>query len=154
MPTTTAFRGGVSVTGVKPGDTSLVIHAATVSKTIPVTVYENLFPKFTGAGLTQVGDASYDVEYTGTTWQSFGSAKLTLEAGDYSLEDSVGFNADSSIYFTLINNADSSVFLRTNDSGDNKRRMRATLKAGDYKLTFAGMKAYSGTVTPILRKLT
>lgn len=100
-----------------------------------------------------MGDASYDVEYAGTTWKSFGRQTLTLTDGDYSLEDSKGLNNDSNIYFTLINNADNAVYLRTNNSPGKPRRMRATLSAGDYILTFATQGGYSGTVTPIIRKL-
>lgn len=100
-----------------------------------------------------MGDASYDVEYAGTVWKEFGHRTLTLTDGDYSLEDSKGLNDDSNIYFTLINKADKTVYLRTNNSPDKPRRMRATLPAGDYTLTFASQGEYSGTVTPIIRKL-
>lgn len=100
-----------------------------------------------------MGDASYAVEYAGTTWKGFGIQTLTLTDGDYSLEDSKGFNADSNIYFTLDNKADETVYLRTNNSPGKPRRMRATLPAGNYTLTFASQGKYSGTVTPIIRKL-
>lgn len=148
-----SFRGGVAVTGLTQGETKLTLRAGSVTKILPVTVYTNLFPKLTAVGLTPVGDASYAVEYAGTTWNGFGIQTLTLTDGDYSLEDSKGFNADSNIYFTLVNKADETVYLRTNNSGSKPRRMRATLPAGDYLLTFASQGGYSGTVTPIIRKL-
>lgn len=144
---------GISIRGGAEGSTKLTLKAGSITRTLPVTVYANLFPKLTGVELTPVGDASYDVEYAGTTWKGFGIQMLTLTAGDYSLEDSKGFNADSNIYFTLVNKADETVFLRTNNSGSKPRRMRATLPAGDYMLTFASQGGYSGTVTPIIRKL-
>lgn len=144
---------GISIRGGAEGSTKLTLKAGSITRTLPVTVYANLFPKFTGVGLTPVGDASYDVEYAGTVWNEFGRQTLTLTDGDYSLEDSKGFNADSNIYFTLINKADETVYLRTNNSGSKPRRMRATLPAGDYMLTFASQGGYSGTVTPIIRKL-
>lgn len=144
---------GISIRGGAEGSTKLTLKAGSITRTLPVTVYANLFPKLTAVGLTPVNDASYDVEYAGTVWKGFGIQTLTLTDGDYSLEDSKGFNADSNIYFTLVNKADETVYLRTNNSGSKPRRMRATLPAGDYMLTFASQGGYSGTVTPIIRKL-
>lgn len=144
---------GISIRGGAEGSTKLTLKAGSITRTLPVTVYTNLFPKLTAVGLTPVGDASYAVEYAGTTWKDFSIQTLTLTDGDYSLEDSKGFNADSNIYFTLVNKADKTVYLRTNNSGSKPRRMRATLPAGDYTLTFASQSRYSGTVTPIIRKL-
>lgn len=144
---------GISIRGGAEGSTKLTLKAGSITRTLPVTVYTNLFPKLTAVGLTPVGDASYAVEYAGTTWKDFGVQTLTLTDGDYSLEDSKGFNADSNIYFALVNKADKTVYLRTNNSAGRPRRMRATLPAGDYTLTFASQGGYSGTVTPIIRKL-
>lgn len=144
---------GITIRGGAEGSTKLTLKAGSITRTLPVTVYANLFPKFTGVGLTPVNDASYDVEYAGTVWNEFGRQTLTLTDGDYSLEDSKGCNADSNIYFTLVNKADETVYLRTNNSPGKPRRMRATLPAGDYTLTFASNGKYSGTVTPIIRKL-
>ncbi len=142
--------GGVSLSGIAEGDTILTVKAGSASKQLPVSVYRNLF---TAAELSPVDDASYDVKYSGGTWKSLGGTSLSLEAGEYSLEDSKGFAADGNIYFTLVSKSDAAVFLRTNDSGANKRKTKASLPAGEYTLIFACGKSFSGVVTPIIRKL-
>lgn len=150
---TTSIGGGVSLSGIAEGDTILTVKAGSASKQLPVSVYRNLFPRFTAAELSPVDDASYDVEYSGGTWKSLGGTSLSLEAGEYSLEDSEGFAAGGNIYFALVSKSDAAVFLRTNDFGENKRKTKASLPAGEYTLTFACGKSFSGVVTPIIRKL-
>lgn len=125
MPTTEAFRGGVSVTGLTAGDTSLTIQAGTVSKTIPVHVLANLIPDFpegTSNGVTWTK--------TGSGWHAKGTATafsarevpVTLEAGTYEIG---GLDTTvSGIKITRKNETTSLLDTRTT--------AKAQLPAGDY----------------------
>lgn len=70
-----SFRGGVAVSGLTPGDTSLTIQAGTVSKTIPVRVLppiKNMWLKIpngtqNGVTFTVAADGGIHVKGTSTS---------------------------------------------------------------------------------------
>lgn len=92
-----SFRGGVAVSGLTPGDTSLTIQAGTVSKTIPVRVLppiKNMWlkiPNGTQNGVTFTVAADGGIHVKGTSTSSVGRAdqgstdNMPLPAGQYTL---------------------------------------------------------------------
>lgn len=153
MPTTTeAFRGGVSVTGLTAGDTSLTIQAGTVSKTIPVHVWANLFKTPTlpqtvnGVTFTKSGDGIH-AKGTSTAWATI-RATVTLTAGEYTLEHTTGGTVD---LFAEVKNDAGTVDLFSNASS----KLKGTLPAGDYTciVSIGPSKTVDADITPVLRKL-
>lgn len=95
------FSGGVSVTGVEPGTTTITIKSTTnpnISKKVPVTVKSrNLlaYGPASGNGLTATvnSDGSLHVKGTTTAWAQI-SVSVRLDAGTYMLtcDNSNGWN--------------------------------------------------------------
>lgn len=97
MPTTTAFRGGVAVSGLTPGDTSLTIQAGNITKTIPVHVLppiKNMWlkiPNGTQNGVTFTVASDGGIHVKGTSTASNGRTDrgskdgTPLPAGQYTL---------------------------------------------------------------------
>lgn len=91
------FRGGVAVSGLTPGDTSLTIQAGTVSKTIPVRVLppiKNMWMKIQSGtldGVTFTVAADGGIHVKGTSTSSVGrtdrgsTGNTPLPAGQYTL---------------------------------------------------------------------
>ena len=95
----------ISVTGLRPGGTTITIQAGGVTISLPVTVTNNWWPEYKGesySGLTYdpLGDGKVHVHGTGTRADSY-ILRVTLPAGMYRASITPADISDYNQYFEI-----------------------------------------------------
>lgn len=148
------FTGGVTLTGLKPGETTLELKAGDVTRTIPVTVYEE-----DPSNLWRYPDLP--VTSNGVTFTRDGAgvhAKGTVQAGQYA---NIHVNAELEGRYRLSPaTGDSNPYAFVGTLGGEsavlgKGVAEAEIPDGPYRLNVSvkGPASVDATITPVLTRI-
>lgn len=125
--------GSLTLTGLKPGETTITFKAGSLSRTVPVGVGANLFPDFSSLMPYNPGGVTFEsgpsagsvrIHGTATVWEQI-QKSTQLEAGTYRLG---GVDPHGWDWGVRVNNEQGTMMMASTTT----ERMTASLSAGKY----------------------